>query len=88
MRGLVVRVDLAEISSDGSYMVSDNVNHHPDPLRMRSVDQIDQVLLGTEIRIDVVPVLRPVAMIPIRCVLHNWTDPNRIESHPFDVVKL
>jgi hypothetical protein len=65
---LVVRSDLGVVRADRTNVVGNNVDHHPDALRVTRVDEVLQVLLGTEVAVVGVPVGRMVAVVAVGVV--------------------
>jgi hypothetical protein len=60
---------------------------------MSRQNKVFQVLISTKIAIDLFPVSCPIAMVPITIwctinLVYNWTDPDGIEPHSTDVVKI
>ena len=86
--GLVKRVEEAEIVSDGAGVVTDNVNHDPHTLGVGGVNEGLEVALGTEVRIYSFPIASPVSVVSAIDVVHDWRDPNCVETHAFDVIKM
>ena len=85
---LVQRVDLREIGAHWSDMVSDDVDHHPNAHRMTCVDKFFQRSFVSKMRVDLLPVTEPVAMIAFSQVFDDWRDPNSVEAEVLDVLKL
>lgn len=85
---LVERVDLGVISSDGANVVSNNINHNIDASSMGSIDEVDKVLLRSVVLIDFLPVGGPISVVTRLDILDNRGDPNSIESHALNVVKV
>ena len=86
--GLVEWVELTVVSSDWASVVGDDVDHHPDALVVGSLDELLEVVLRTEVGVEVLPVTGPVSVVATIGVVHNWGDPDGIESHSLDVVEL
>jgi len=84
----VKRIDLAVVSTDGTNMVRDDIEHHPDVPGVSSIDEVGKILLATEVGVDGVPVLGPVAVISLANVVDDGRNPDGIESHALDVVKI
>lgn len=81
-------IDLAVVSTNGTHMVSDNINHNPDSLGVGRVDEVNEVLLRAEVRVCALPIGRVVAVIAARGILDDRGNPDGVKSHTFDVVKL
>ena len=80
VRRLVERVDLAVVVLDGSHVVPHDVNHDPDAHCVSSIHKLLELSLAAKVRVDLVPVPRPVAVIAARSVVDDWRDPNSIET--------
>ena len=85
---LIEGVDLAVVSTDRADVVSDDVNHHPDTLGVGCADEVNEVLLGTKVRVCALPVGGMVAVIAAGGILNDGGNPDGVESHTLDVVKL
>ena len=85
---LVEGVKLTEIVSNRSTVVSDNIDHHPDVLGVSGIDKSLQVISGTEVCVNTIPVSGPVAVIATIEVIDNWGDPDSIEAHTLDVIQV
>ena len=81
-------VDFAEIVANWGNVVSDDVDHDPDVLGVGSIHKSLEVICSAEVLVDLFPVGGPVAMVAWIQVLDNWRDPDRVESHTLDVVKM
>jgi hypothetical protein len=55
---------------------------------MSGLDEVDQVLLGAEVGIDVEVVIDVVAVIGARIIFKHWREPNRRASEPRNVVQI
>lgn len=88
MFGFVERIDLRIVCTDGARVVSNNINHDINASGMSSIDKVFEILLSTVVLIDFLPVGGPVAMITWLNVFDNRRDPDSIESHTLDVVKV
>jgi hypothetical protein len=86
--GRVEWVELAVVLADWTNVVGHNIDHHPDALGMGSFHELLQVVLGSKVGVDGFPVTSPVSVVSTIGVVHNWGDPNGIESHSLNVVKL
>lgn len=85
---LVQGINLGEIHSDGAYVVGDDVDHHPNSSGVSSIDELLQVALGAEVFVDFLPVGSPVAVVATIQVFDDWRNPDGVESHALDVVKV
>jgi hypothetical protein len=85
---LVEWIDSREVHTNWSDVVGNNVNHDPDVLLVSSLDQVLQIILTSKVRVDLLPVGSPVSVISTVDVVDDWGDPNGIESHTLDVVKV
>ena len=85
---LVQRVNLAEIKADGSRVVGNNIDHHIDVTSMAFLHKLLKVILTSEVTVDLLPVASPVAVISTIEVINDGRDPDGIEAHTLDVVKL
>ena len=84
----VERVDLTVVGADWGDVVSDDVDHNPDAFVMGCLDEGFEVVLRTEVLIDFLPVGGPVAVVAWLFVLHDRGDPNGVEAHASDIVKV
>jgi hypothetical protein len=84
----VVRCDLSVIGTDGGNVVSNNVYHHPDAHIVSSRDERLEVISSAEVGVDLIPVAGPVAVVSGVEVVDDGADPDGVESHAFDVVKV
>jgi Asp-tRNA(Asn)/Glu-tRNA(Gln) amidotransferase C subunit len=80
MFGFVERVDCRIIGADMTNMIAHNVDHDPNIAFMSLVDELLQVLLGAEMRVDIVKVRGPVSMITVLLILNDWGNPDGVES--------
>jgi hypothetical protein len=85
---LIEGIDLAVVSTDRADVVSDNVDHHPDTLGVGCADEVNEVLLGTKVRVCALPIGGMVAMIAAGGILNDGGNPDGVESHTLDVRKL
>lgn len=85
---LVVGGDLSVVSTDRSHVIGNNINHNPDSFGVGGVNEVFKLLSSAEVRVDLVPVFSPVAMVSTRRVSHNRRNPNSVKSHSSDVVEL
>ena len=83
--GLVVGVDLSEVTSDWSDVVSDNVNHNPDALGVGSSNEVFKFLGRSEVGINAFPVFCPVAVVATSSVFDDGTDPDSIKPHTLNI---
>ena len=81
-------VDFAEIVANWSHVVGDDVDHHPDVLGVGSIYKSLEVFCSAKVLVNLFPVGGPVAVVAWLQVLDDWRDPNGVESHTLDVVKL
>jgi hypothetical protein len=88
VRALVEWVDLTVVSADWGNMVSNDIDHNPDTLFVGCRDESFEIVFGTEVLIDVFPVCSPVSMIARLFIFHDWRDPDGIETHARDVIKV
>jgi hypothetical protein len=84
---LIEGVNLTEVITDGSWVVGNDVNHHPNTFWVGSFNQVLEVWFRAEVRVDTIPVLSPVAVVATVEVIDDRRDPNSIKSHSLDVVK-
>ena len=85
--GLVVRVDLSEVASDWSNVVSDNVNHNPDALGVGCRNEVFKFLGGSKVGINAFPVFCPVTVVSSGGVFDDGANPDSVESHTFYIRK-
>lgn len=88
MFGLVEWINSGEVHADWSDVVGDDVNHNPDVLGVCGIDQVLEVLLGSKVRVDLLPVGGPVSVVSTVNVVDDWSDPNGVEAHTLDIVKV
>ena len=69
-------------------MISNDIKHHPDVTLVARADQIVQLLLGTEVLIDTLPIEGAITMVVSFSIVRNWRDPDGIEAHTLDIVEL
>ena len=69
-------------------MVGDNIDHDVDALIVAGFDKVLEIIRRSEVVVGLVPVSTPVAMISWLLVIDNWRDPDGIESHTLDIVKM
>ena len=69
-------------------MVADNIKHHPNTFLMCRIDHTNQRLVVSEVGVYFVPVKSSIAMVVLPVVLGDRRNPNSIETHALDVVKL
>lgn len=69
-------------------MIGHNVNHHPDVPLVAGSNKILEVLLGSEILVELIDIPAPISMIATITVINDGTDPDGIEPHALDVVKV
>lgn len=81
-------IDLGEVLSNGSNVVTNDVNHHPNILGMGSLNQVVEIVLRAEVFVDLLPVACPVAMVTRVQVVNDWRDPDSIETHTLNVIKI
>jgi hypothetical protein len=84
----VVGSDLAKVVSDGRDVVSNDVDHHPDVHGVGGGNEGLEVVGGSEVLVDGVPVAGPVAVVSGVEVVNNGADPDGVESHTLDVVQV
>jgi len=71
MLSMVQRIDLTEIVSDRTRVVSNNIDHYCNSFRVSSVNKVFEILLTSEVRVDLFPVSGPVAMVSWLNVVNN-----------------
>ena len=69
-------------------MVGNNIDHNIHSFIMSSVDEVLKVILWSELTVDLLPVSGPVSMVSSIEVIDNRGDPDGIEAHTSDVVKV
>lgn len=69
-------------------MVGDNIDHNPDVLGVGGVDEVLKVVGATEVAVEVLPVASPVAVVAAIDVINNGGNPDGVEAHTLDVVKV
>jgi len=69
-------------------MVGDNVDHNPNAHVVGFVDESLEVVSGTEVRVDAVPVASPVSVISTVDVVDGGRYPDGIEAHTLDIVQV
>ena len=88
VRALVERVDLTIVSADWSNVVSNNIDHNPDTLFVGCRNESFEIIFGAEVLIDIFPICGPVSMVAWLFIFHDWRDPDGIETHARDVIKV
>lgn len=81
-------INLGEVLSNGSNVVTNDVNHHPNTLGMGSLNQVVEVVLRAEVFVDLLPVAGPVAVVTRVQVVNDWRDPDSIETHTLNVIEV
>lgn len=84
---LVQWVNLRKVHTDWSDVVGNNINHHPNTLFVGLFNEVLEVLFGTEVGINLLPVSAPVTMVTWLQIVDNWRNPDSIKAHTFDIVK-
>jgi len=85
---LIEGIDLAVVGTDRADVVGDDVDHHPDTLGVGRADEVNEVLLGAKVRVCALPVGGMIAVIAAGGILNDRGNPDGVESHTLDVVKL
>ena len=88
MFSFVKRVKLTEVVTDGAGVVGDDVDHDPNALGVCGVDESLEIALGAEVRVYSLPIASPVSMVAAINVVDDWRDPNCVEAHAFDIIKM
>lgn len=71
-----------------NYMVSNNINHHPDVFSVASVHESLQVIFGSKSVVNVVNISCPIAVVSTIVIVNNGRYPNSIKSHVLYVIKI
>jgi len=85
--GLVVGVDLTEVTANRGDVVSDNVNHNPYTLVVGCCNEIFKFLGGSKVGVDAFPVFCPVTVVPSSGVFDDGANPDSVESHTLNIGK-
>jgi hypothetical protein len=67
----IERINLAVVMLDGSNVISDNVDHHPDAHLVSGIHQVLELLLSSKVIIDLLPVAGPVPMVTSITVVND-----------------
>ena len=85
---LVEWVDLTVVSADWSNVVGNDIDHNPYTHIMGCRNESFKIVFGTEVLIDIFPVCSPVTVVAWLFIFHDWRDPDGIETHARDVIKV
>jgi len=69
-------------------MVRNDINHDPDIFFVASFNQVLEVISSTKIGIDFINIGSSVTVVVTRHIGWDRRDPNSIESHTLDVIKV
>jgi hypothetical protein len=72
MLSSVQRVNLTEVVTDWSNVVSNDIDHHCDSFGVGSVNKRFKVVFASEVGVDLLPVSGPVAVVSWFQVVNNW----------------
>ena len=62
---LIEWVDRAEVIADWSNMIGDNIDHDVDVAIVTGLDQVLEIVLGSEVAVQLLPVTSPIAMVAL-----------------------
>lgn len=62
---LVEWVDRAEVIADWSNMIGDNIDHDVDVAIVTGLDQVLEIVLGSEVAVQLLPVTSPIAVVAL-----------------------
>lgn len=62
---LVEWVDRAEVIADWSNMIGDNIDHDVDVAIVTGLDQVLEIILGSEVAVQLLPVTSPIAVVAL-----------------------
>lgn len=69
-------------------MVADDIKHYPDAFLMCRIDHSNKRLVVSEVGVYFVPVEGSIAVVVLPVIFGDGRNPNSIETHALDVVKL
>jgi len=81
-------INLVEVVTDWGDVIGNNIDHHVNSFIVAGFNQVLEVIIRSEVGVSLLPVSGPVSVVPTVHIVNNWRDPNSIESHTLDVVKL
>ena len=81
-------VDLGEVHADWGNVVGDNIDHDVHAFIVGSFDEVLKIISRTEVIVSLLPIGSPVTVITITVVINDWGDPDGVEAHTLDVVKV
>jgi len=85
---LVQWVNLAEVVTNWSDMIGNDVNHNSDAFAVSGVNEGLEIILTSEVGIDLLPVSGPISVITILQVVNDWGDPDGIETESLNIIKV
>lgn len=88
MLGLIERIVNTVVFIKISHVISDNIDHDPDVPGMTGIDEILEILLRSEVVVQLVQVPTPVPMISTVSVINNWRYPDSIKPHTLNIVQI
>lgn len=71
LRASILSKSASRILKEVLTMVCDNINHQVHPSSMNRSRQRNQIIFRAEVWVYRVDILRPIPMVPIRCVQNN-----------------
>ena len=81
-------LDRTEVHTNWGNVIGNHINHNKDTFVMSSLNHVLKILVGSEVIIGSSPVSSPVPVVTWLLVIDDWRDPDSIESHTGDIVKV
>ena len=85
---VVERINLVKVITDRSYMVSNDIDHNPNSSLTTSANKVLEIVSRSKMVVELFPVASPVPMVTSIQVINNRRNPNGIEAHSRDVIKV
>lgn len=85
---MVERINLVKVITDRSYMVSNDIDHNPNSSLTTGANKVLEIVSRSKMVVELLPVASPVPMVTSIQVINNRRNPNGIEAHSRDVIKV
>lgn len=85
---MVERINLVKVITDRSYMVSNDIDHNPNSSLTTGANKVLEIVCRSKMVVELLPVASPVPMVTSIQVINNRRNPNGIEAHSRDVIKV
>ena len=69
-------------------MVSNNIDHNPNSSLTAGANKVLEIVSRSKMVVELLPVASPVPMVTSIQVINNRRNPNGIEAHSRDVIKV